>query len=209
MNKILKNKIFSMNLLFFSFIISIFFVVFMRDALADTSIENKSNIEDCASSQSTWDTQQVKNGTMMFLDVPFLRKDTSKVEYVTLSVAKREDKEQPAFMSIIVPNNVDKVNGVFIEFAKTVKTNEDPSGWKLKLENDPIRIPFYTCQKDGCYARVTDGYVTDEESKQQVNIYNKFMNYDNILVLFIYPDGSHKSVAIPLCTFKQQYKKLQ
>jgi hypothetical protein len=80
----------------------------------------------------------------------------------------------------------------------------------MELEKGlPVRLPFESCddEKKICTAKIVGGYATDKEN-QKVDIFKKFMDFDHVLFLFVYPDGSHKSVAIPLFKFKEQYAGL-
>jgi len=175
--------------------------------------QNKNDIKavaDAAVKSFTWDIQQEQRGALMFLDVPYQRDNQKEAEYLTLTVAKDKTQKRPEFISIIIPNNVVQANGVFIKFAKTTKINEDP-GWKTELEKgNPVRVAFEKCseEKQTCTARIIGGYLIDEETKEKVDIFQKFLDCDHVYFLFVYPDGSHKSVGVPLFSFKDQYKTL-
>ena len=78
----------------------------------------------------------------------------------------------------------------------------------MELENgNPLRIQFEKCNNEYCTATVVDGYAYHDDGVKE-DIFQKFLDFDHVLFLFIYPDGSHKSVAVPLFSFKDQYKKL-
>jgi hypothetical protein len=167
-------------------------------------------LADAAIKVFTWDIQKEDKGTLMFLDVAYQRseKDDS-LEYLTLTVAKDKTKNRPAFISIIVPNNVSISNGIFIKFGNTI-TDKD-SNRTIKLEpGNPLRIPFEQSnpQKDYYSARIIDGYAINEDTKEKIDIFQKFLSSDHVYFLFIYPDGSHKSVGVPLFSFKKQYKNI-
>ena len=153
----------------------------------------------------TWDIQKAERGTLMFLDVPYQRDNSDSTEYLSLTVAKDKTKQRPDFISVIVPNNVVQSNGIFITFAKTVTKNGNQAMELQKAE--PVRLNFENCDDETCTARVIDGYATHDNGVKE-DIFQKFQTFDHVLFLFIYPDGSHKSVAVPLFSFKQQYKKL-
>lgn len=153
---------------------------------------------DAAVKVFTWDLQKVPGkGTLMFLDVPYMRDGQDSSEYLTLTVAKDETQNRPAFISVIVPSNVVQSNGIFIKFG-----NEELE------KGEPVRLHFEACHDDICTARIIDGYAIDEETKEKVDIFQKFLNFRRVYFLFIYPDGTHKSVAVPLFSFQEQYKKL-
>jgi hypothetical protein len=153
----------------------------------------------------TWDVQKTDRGTLMFLDIPYQRDNSDSTEYLTLTVAKDKAKQRPEFISIIIPSNVVKANGLFIKFANTVTKNDKQT---MELEKgNPVRVNFENCSDETCTARVLNGYTSHDNGNKE-DIFNKFMTFDHVLFLFIYADGTHKSVAVPLFSFKQQYKKL-
>jgi hypothetical protein len=152
-----------------------------------------------------WDIETMEKGTMMFLDVAYQQDNTDSTEFLTLTVAKDKTKDRPAFISIIIPNNIVQSNGIFISFANSVTKNGERT-MELTKEK-PVRIKFENCGEETCTARIVDGYAS-HDNVEQVDIFQKFLDFDHVLFLFIYSDGSHKSVAVPLYSFKQQYKKL-
>lgn len=156
----------------------------------------------------TWDVEKTDKGTLLFLDVPYLKENSDKTEYLTLTVAKSKSEKRPAFISVIIPNNIVQSNGIFIAFANTVSTKE--GGRKIQIDNESTkRINFENCNDADCTARVIGGYLTDEKTNKKIDIFQNFLKYDHALFLFVYPDGSHKSVSVPLFSFQKQYKKLQ
>ena len=145
----------------------------------------------------TWDIEKVDRGTLMYLDVPYQRDNQDSMEYLTLTVAKAKEQKRPEFISIIIPNNVVKSNGIFLKF-----------GNKELEKGNAVRVLFERCDDKICTARIIDGFVTDETTNKKVDIFEKFQDFKHVFFLFIYPDGSHKSVAVPLFSFKEQYGKL-
>ncbi len=167
-------------------------------------------IADRADQSFKWDIQNMEKGTMMFLDVPYKREGQDSMEYLTLAVAKDKVNKRPAFISIIVPNNVTQALGVSIKFSKT---RRDGSGnWQIDMEkNEPLRVPFASCsqEKQTCTARIIGGFAVDERTEEKIDIFQKFMEFDHVYFNVIYPDGSKKSIGVPLYNFKQQYQALQ
>jgi hypothetical protein len=145
----------------------------------------------------TWDIEKMDKGTLMFLDVPYQRENQDLIEYLTLTVAKNKSEKRPKFISMILPNNIVKSNGIFIKFGND------------KLEDAmPVRVEFESCDNETCTARIINGYIDKEDTKEKIDVFEKFLNFKHVYFLFIFPDGSHKSVAVPLYIFKRQYSKL-
>ena len=149
---------------------------------------------DVAVKMFTWDIEKVDRGALMFLDVPYQRDKQDSVEYLTLTVAKDKKHKRPEFISMIVPSNVVKSNGIFLTFGN--------------MDEEPTRVHFERCDEEICTARIIGGFVMDEETNEKVDIFQKFLDYDHVYFMFIYSDGSHKSVAVPLSSFKEQYGNL-
>lgn len=154
-----------------------------------------------------WDIQQGQRGTIMFLDIPYYRDNQESEEYLTLTVAKDYSKNRPEFISVIVPNNVVPDNGIFLTFGNTIKDNNGHRQIALE-DKGPYRIDFENCNDQTCTARIIGGYIKDNDTITQVDIFQKFLDFDHVYFLFVYPDVSHKSVSVPLFSFKQQYSTL-
>lgn len=168
-------------------------------ALADTAVK-----------LFTWDIKNVAKGTLMFLDVPYMEAKHDSAEYLTLTVAKEKVIKRPAFISVIVPNNVVQASGITIKFSNTKR---DGSGdWQIVMDNaEPAKVEFVSCSEEQqtCTARIIGGFLTDERTGEKIDIFQKFMDFDHVYFTFAYPDGSHKSVGVPLFSFKEQYKALK
>jgi hypothetical protein len=171
--------------------------------------QNADNIKaqaDAAVKTFKWDIQKADKGTLMFLDVPYQRDNVDSLEYLTLTVAKDKTKQRPDFISVIIPNNIVQSNGIFVTFAKTATKNGQQT---MELQKEkPVRVIFELCNDETCTARIIDGYASNDDGTQQ-DIFQKFLNFDHVLFLFIYADGTHKSVAVPLFSFKEQYENLE
>jgi hypothetical protein len=170
---------------------------------------NEMNVADSVLKTNQWDTQKQANGTLMFLDVPYKRDGQDSTEDLTLTVAKDKMHKRPAFISIIVSNNVEKANGVFLKFSKTYKDENGKPQINMERD-DPVRVPFEKCNDELkiCTARISGGYIEDAESGEKHDIFQKFMEFDHVYFLLVYQDGSHKSVAVSLDSFKEQYKAI-
>jgi hypothetical protein len=175
--------------------------------LGKTHAQNIKAMADSAVKAFTWQVQKFPKGEMMFLDVPFIHTG-KKTEYLTLTIAKNKKADRPAFISVIVPSNIQKSSGLFIGFAKDAK---DASN-KRKLEiikGLTCHLDFEKCDSAICTARITGGYLMDTETKKKVDEFQNFLTYDHVMFLVLYPDGSHKSIAVPLALFRKQYQGLE
>jgi hypothetical protein len=169
------------------------------------STDSLKSAADAAIKAFTWDIEKLEKGTLMFLDVAYKRDNSDSVEYLTLTVAKDKSKQRPEFISIIIPNNIVRSNGIFIKFANSVTRNGERT---MEMEKgNPVRVSFESCNDETCTARVVNGYASHDNGDKE-DIFQKFLTSDHVLFLFIYPDGGHKSVSVPLFSFKEQYKKL-
>lgn len=160
-------------------------------------------IVDAAVKSFTWDVRSTQRGPMMFLDIPYQHADSNETEYLTLTVAKEYARERPVFISVIVPDNIKKSNGIFLGFAKG----------KDNSVNDLVNLPIQNCTKESknnfCTARIMDGFAINTKTKQTIDVFQDFMKFDQVYFMISYADGSHKSISVPLFSFKEQYKQLK
>ncbi|MDQ1164331.1 hypothetical protein [Flavobacterium sp. SORGH_AS_0622] len=154
----------------------------------------------------TWDIQKTDKGTLMFLDVGYQHGESSQEEeFLTLTVAKNKTKQRPEFINIILPNNIERSNGILIAFGQYSDKDQNP---EVKLiENIKVKVEFKDCNNEDCTARLLDGFANREDGQKE-DIFNDFLKYNFLFLLFTYPDGSHKSVMIPLANFKEQFRKI-
>ncbi|HEY9004384.1 MAG TPA: hypothetical protein VIM89_23710 [Mucilaginibacter sp.] len=162
-------------------------------------------LADSAVKSFTWDIQKEAKGAMMFLDIPY--DHDGKTEYLSLTVAKDKLKDRPAFISVIVPSGLNQSNGIFMAFANSVKSASGEPKLEL-VKGTSLRLNFERCDDKDCTARIINGYWNDKEDNKQVDVLKDFFEYDHVLFLILYNDGSHKSIAVPLFSFKKQYKTL-
>lgn len=153
-----------------------------------------------------WDIEKPAKGFIMFLDVPFKRENQRTLEYITLTVAKDKTKERPDFISIIVPNNILQSNGLIIAF--TYRNISDKNAGILIHKERLIKIEFEKCNSQDCTARIVDCFAIDQETNNKYDTFNDFLTADQLLIILVYPDKSHKSIMIPLFSFRKQYNDL-
>lgn len=151
-----------------------------------------------------WDIERADKGALMFLDIPYIRDNNDTIEYLTLTVAMAKTKIRPDFISIIVPSDIQKNNGIFLKFSKR---NNPVSETK---ENVALLLAFDTCytKNETCAARLWDGYAINKATKMKTDVFTALLDMDFMYVFLTYPDGGHKTVMIPLASFKDQFKIL-
>ncbi|QEM12289.1 hypothetical protein [Mucilaginibacter rubeus] len=187
----------------FAFIIIV--VCFVSTCDAQGKSKSLQDIANLVQKKLTWDVQTEAKGSIMFLDVPF--DYDGAAEYLTMTVAKNKSVARPAFISVIIPSDINQANGIFITFARTVKNSAGE--FNIQIEKGlTARLKFEKCDDSDCTARMVNGYANDKEGNSQIDVLKNFLNYDHVVFLFLYKNGTHKSVIVPLSSFKQQYKKL-
>jgi hypothetical protein len=150
-----------------------------------------------------WDIEKGQKGIMMFLDVKYFL-TSGEEQFLTLCVARDYNIDRPAFISIILPHNVDQSNGIFLKFGKTIYSEEGLRG--IEVSPDIFRTQFESNDDETCRARIIDGFIKDDGGN--IDIFQKFMDNDHVYFLFTYKNGMHKSVAVPLFSFKQQFHEM-
>jgi len=171
--------------------------------------QNAMNVADSAGKRTLWDTVKTPNGALLLFDAPYKRAGQDSTEDLTITIAKERAHKRPAFIAIIVPNNVIHASGILMQFSKTYK-DENGKPFVQMERSDPLKVPFENCDADRktCTVRIAAGYIVDPQTDERTDIFEKFMEFDHVYFMLMYPDGSHKSVAVPLDSFKEQYKSI-
>ncbi len=110
--------------------------------------------------QVNWKTDCAPRGCLMLTQV--LRGDAGGAadpkdarEYVGLNVALARKTRQPEYIAFYVDPRATQGQGIFVAFAKA---RRDGVSWKMALDDDgAIRVPFTSCGKLGCMARIPAG----------------------------------------------------
>jgi hypothetical protein len=161
-------------------------------------------LADSAIRSYTWDVQTFEKGSIMFLDVPYLIE--GRTDFLTLSVAKSRKTDRPEFMSVIIPNSIDKQQVFFLIFAKTVMKEGQ---WSIEPDKRTmIRLDFDYCDSTTCRTRMFKGFAKGEIKTDSVDVFSRFFEYDHASFM-IFEHGQHQTIMVPLFSFKEQYKKLE
>ena len=139
-----------------------------------------------------WDVEDLPQGRMMYLDVPYTV--DGKTEHLSLTVAKEALNERPNFISIIVSNDLN--DSKIMEIVFTYKNDSLTQTVYPKFEN---------CQEDYCTFRMLNAYAVDK-ANNQVDVIRSFLRYDVVYFNFERKNRLKSSVSVPLYSFKEQYK---
>jgi hypothetical protein len=158
--------------------------------------------------QVNWKTDCAPRGCLMLTQVlrgdaggPADPKDAR--EYVGLNVALARKTRQPEYIAFYVDPRATQGQGIFVAFAKA---RRDGVSWKMALDDDgAIRVPFTSCGKLGCMARIPAGLEVEPSTKKRVDLLNKFLNSDAVLVLYARGKKPYRTM-IPLSSFQKDYQ---
>jgi len=153
----------------------------------------------------TWDLDIKESGILMFLDVRYYNKHKKQEDYLTLCVAKDNDKIRPKFMSFILPNNLNKENGIFLFFTKNKIDDTSKTHIITPDEKATIQVDFECVDEDTFTARIWDGYAKSEETGLITDIFQNFLEFDHVFIMYFNDDSSPQTMAFPLFSFRQQY----
>lgn len=124
-------------------------------------------------------------------------------EYVGVNVALARKTRQPEYIAFYVDPRAARGQGIFVAFAKVRKNG---ASWKMALDDDgAIRVPFTSCGKLGCMARIAAGLEVDSSTKTRVDLLSKFLNSDAVLVLYARGKKPYRTM-IPLSSFQKDYQ---
>lgn len=138
----------------------------------------------------SWDIEQSKNGTLMYLDVPY---GLSELNFLTITIAKSKNVSRPAFISLVFPSNLNRDKGVEIFFVNKL-------GSSLYLNS--MRALFDEFDSDLYSVRFLNGY-----SKNGNDVFYSFLKFKYMLISF-FINKKEKSLIVPLIDFQNKYSTL-
>ena len=172
------------------------------DTMMTMNADSLRALADSAVKLSTWVVDSSEEVSIMFLKLPYEFEDTTG--YLTLAAGKERGDNRPICILFELPNTIDHDKGIFISFATTDRKAKVP--WVLAKETTE-RVPIESCDSQDCTVRFRGGYLQRPDTKDSVDIYSEFLKYDHFMVLF-FGKTDHKSLAVPLDLFKEQFAKL-
>lgn len=157
-----------------------------------------------------WDTSCVQRGCVLQTEV--LRGDsgdppdtTDFREYISIDVAFERATEKPAYFAFHVHPDADHDQGVFIGFTKAAK-NGDSS--KVNLDSDGTsKLEISDCDDKSCIARVPLGLVKKGKDSRNLNLLDKFLKADQLLVLYT-KGGKQYRTMVALSPFRAEYQRV-
>lgn len=162
-------------------------------------------IANLAIQQFTWDIETREKGTMMFMNVQYIDENLKIEEYLTLTVAKDKGRLRPNFISLILPSYINTQNGIFLFFTHR-KYNKENHKLEYDLENtNTLHISFDKVTSETSTARFWDGYANDNSTGLVQDVFQAMLEYDSIFVMYFNKDETHKSISVPLFSFREQF----
>ncbi len=158
--------------------------------------------------QVNWKTDCAPRGCLMQTEV--LRGDSGSPanpkdfrEYVGVNVALARKTRQPEYIAFYVDPRATQGQGIFVAFAKATR---DGNSWKMALDDQgAIKVPFTSCGKLGCMARIPAGLEAELSTKKRVDPLNKFLNSDALLVLYMRGKKPYRTMIL-LSSFQKDYR---
>jgi hypothetical protein len=166
--------------------------------------------EQLADALVKWDTECSPKGCILETDVlrgysddPPDPKDAR--EYIGIYVPINRATRKPAYFAFHVDPRAQQNNGIFITFSKTTK---DGDSWNLNLDPEGVtRLMFDNCDAESCAVRVRDGLVQEGKENHAINLLDKFLGSDHLLILYV-KDGKAYRTMVLLSSFKRAYQRL-
>lgn len=160
--------------------------------------------------QVNWKTDCAPRGCLMQTEV--LRGDSGSPanpkdfrEYVGVNVALTRKTRQTEYIAFYVDPRATQGQGIFVAFAKATR---DGSSWKMALDDQgAIEVPFTSCGRLGCMARIPAGLEVEPSTKKRVDLLNKLLNSDAVLVLYTRGKKPYRTM-LPLSSFQRDYQRV-
>jgi hypothetical protein len=174
------------------------------------AIETKDPGDDLADALVQWDMECVPKGCILQTDVlrghsddPPDPKDFR--EYIGIDVPIDRQTRQPEYFAFHVDPRASQKNGIFITFSKTVPNGKS---WKLNLDQGgPTRLMFDKCDEESCVVRVPKGLVEEGPDRHKMNLLDKFLESDHMLILYLKGGHAYRTMVI-LTSFKREYERV-
>ena len=187
-------------------------ILFYVTVQVSAGAQSQSSASDWGDALVKWGTTCSARGCILQTDVlrgvsgdPAPPDPRDPREYIGLNVALDRKTSKPAYFSFLVDPRVQRDQGVFITFAKTVGVN---GRRKLQLDpKGPIRIPIFECFEDYCAARVPLGITEEGKDSYKIDLLQSFLNSDHLLVLYV-KGGKPYRTGLILSSFKKEYARL-
>jgi hypothetical protein len=157
-----------------------------------------------------WKTDCSPKGCMMETDV--LRGESGDPpdsqdfrEYIGIDVGLLRSTQKPGYISFLVDPRAQRDQGIFVTFSKTTMEH---GKWKLNLDpQGASRLAITGCNKDACTARVPLGVVEEGKDTHKMDLLDKFLNSDHLLLLYL-KDGKAYRTMVILSSFKKEYRRV-
>lgn len=148
--------------------------------------------------------------------------DLDHPEYISIVVVIERQSGKADAISFHVPPDADPSQGLFVEFSKTtVDTTQE--GCSTPAEEKPVecfhreldpegpwRLPFSSCSKEECVARIEGGRVEKGPDRpHSVDLLEKLLKQSHILFLYVDQGGEPLRAINTLSPFQEAYKKLR
>ncbi|HWR52659.1 MAG TPA: hypothetical protein VN428_16235 [Bryobacteraceae bacterium] len=166
--------------------------------------------EALADSLVQWKTDCSPKGCLMQTDVLRGHSDDPPNagdfrEYVSIDVGISRKTQKPMYFAFFVDPGAAQDNGIFITFSKTTREHDS---WKLNLDPEgPSRLMFEKCNENNCLVRVQGGLVQEGKERHEMNLLDKFLTSDHLLILYM-KDGKAYRTMVILSSFKKAYQRV-
>jgi hypothetical protein len=137
--------------------------------------------------------------------IDYSRTDSDSIESMSIIVEKVKDAKRPTNISFVVPNNVKYSTGIAFEFANVFVNVSKKIDFK---KSDMWVIPYKRRDEKYFTTELVQGYIIDDESFEKVDLFKQFMSFNHLFISLLYPDGSYKSISVPLYSFNKQFSNL-
>ncbi|MSO97307.1 MAG: hypothetical protein EXR11_03680 [Rhodospirillaceae bacterium] len=165
-----------------------------------------------AATVGNWDVKCVDVGCLLSKDFVIADpdhpiQDQANPEFATIAVTISRDGNRVGWVSFQVPPDARQDAGLFVRFATSVRDPSVPVGWRMELDSVLYKFMFDECDSDSCTARIERGIFPATDSSPELNLVEKFLNSNFVLLLF-QREGEAFRAMEPLFPFKRAYKKL-
>ena len=136
----------------------------------------------------------------------FARNENDSTETMEIKVERKTGTEDQEDVSFLMPASVNSEKGMILIFF-----NQEIIDGKDSAEFDAegsVFIELKELKNHLSLGYVPKGQIKTDKNKE-VNLLDKCCTFNQLMILFEYQDGEHKSILIPLMSFEEKYAELE
>jgi hypothetical protein len=136
----------------------------------------------------------------------FARSENDSTETMEIKVERKTATEDQEYVSFLMPASVNSEKGIMLMFL-----NQEIFEGKDSTQFDPegaVFVKLTDLKNKSSLGNVPKGQIKTNKNIE-VNLIDKFCEFNQLIIHFEYQDGEEKSILIPMISFKEKHEELE